>query len=168
MGLVEQIFRQAAGSDECRARWRWGLLMAQASFSAAVQSHLLIRSRRIRAKRISEPDGDKSFRFWSLALRAALGPQSFRRPARNAPARAGLSRHPVALSCCSVWIALVHPALRYLSASLHKSAASDRTGSTYRHQAFSRSSRPGPRWVTRILSPGSRRADAVLCRDALR
>jgi hypothetical protein len=36
------------------------------------------------------------FRSWNLALRAALGPRSFRRPARIAPACAGLSRHPAA------------------------------------------------------------------------
>jgi hypothetical protein len=93
-----------------------------------------------------KPDGGKYFRFWSLALRAALGPRShLRRGPTHIPVRSGLTRHP-----CRVVLLLGRP-----------SAASGRTGGTYRHQAFSRSSTPSPRWVTRILSPGSRRADAV-------
>jgi hypothetical protein len=46
--------------------------------------------------RLIKPSAGMGFRSWSLALRAALVPWSFRRPARIAPACAGLSRHPAA------------------------------------------------------------------------
>ena len=108
---------------------------------------------------MKEPSAGMGFRPWSLALRATLEPWSFRRPARIAPACAGLSRHPAArlagtrsgsLSCILHSAICVHPCtnrLRRMGPEPHP-----------RHRALKGSWHTKPRRRIPVVAPGSCRA----------